>query len=332
MRKIIEDKPLVSVIVPAYNAGGFLHLTIEAVRKQSYPNWELIIVNDGSCDNTLTVAEAYASGDDRIRVVSQANQGVTAARRNGCEATTGEWVFFMDADDLVTENALEVLLNQPDDASMVFGTTLYARSRNEVFGRQTVVINGLGVSSLYPLIFSFRMPQAIWGKLIRKDIADQIVWPDQRIKIGEDALTQFSILPLCSKIYAVSDDIYYYIQHKDSCMTQKSPSAVASMWLYLQEIREMVCRLSPMLRQQGYRYVLMEYYAYLMYGGEWNEEFVKGCLPHAKLPLKAGLLLEAFKRSIWLGGQLRSLLRMGARCKHSVSAKLYQLGGWVSGL
>lgn len=332
MRAIIEDNPLVSIIVPAYNAGGFLHLTIDSVRQQTYSNWELVIVNDGSKDNTRLVAEAYAAEDKRVRVVSQENQGVTVSRRKGLEAASGSWVFFLDADDLITENALEVLLNQPDDASIVFGATLYARSRNEVFGRQSVVINGLGVNSLYPLIFSFRMPQAIWGKLIRKEVANQIVWPDERIKIGEDALALFSILPLCSKIYAVTDDSYYYIQHEDSCMAQKSPSAVASMRLYLSQIHDMVSQLSPELRLLGYRYVLMEYYAYLIYGGEWDRGFVMSCDPHAELPVKTGLLIGAYQGSLWLGNQVRSLLRVVASCKRTMSAKIYLIGGWFSGL
>ena len=329
---IITDNPLVSIIIPAYNAGGFLHLTVESVLQQSYPNWELVIVNDGSRDNTLTVAQAYSASDKRIRVVSQENQGETATRRTGLSHATGDWVFFLDADDLITDHSLEIMLNRPNDASMIFGTTLYARNRDEVFGRQTVVINGLGISSLYPLIFSFRMPQAIWGKLIRKEIADKIVWPDQRIKIGGDALTLFSILPLCSKIYAVSDDIHYYIQHENSIMAKKSPESVASMRLYLSKIQEMVSRLSPELRLLGYRYVLLEYYAYLIYGGVYDRDFVKSCAPHAELPLKAGMLFECYKQGRWLGNRARGVLRFVGLARRVVAAKLNGIGGWFGGL
>lgn len=332
MRTIITDNPLVSIIIPAYNAGGFLHLTVESVLQQSYPNWELVIVNDGSRDNTLTVAQAYSASDKRIRVVSQENQGVTAARAKGLSVSKGDWVFFLDADDLIAENALELLLNQPDDASLVFGATVYASGPDKVVGRQSVVINGLGVSSIYPLLFSFRMPQAVWGKLIRKEIADRIVWPDRRIRIGEDALALFSILPLCSKIYAVMDDCYYYIQHDNSTMARKSPEAVASMRLYLSQIQEMVSRLSPELRLLGYRYVLLEYYAYLIYGGVYDRDFVKSCTPHAELPLKAGLLLECYKQGHWLGNRVLGVLRFAGLARRVVAAKLNSIGGWFGGL
>ena len=329
---IIATEPLVSVIIPAYNAGKFLHLSVESVRQQSYPNWEIVIVDDGSGDNTLQVAMAYQESEPRIRVVSGPNQGVSQARQNGLNASRGEWVYFLDADDLLHEYTLERLLQRPTNASIVFGATVYARSRSEVISRQSVTIGGLGVASLYPLLFSFRMPQAIWGKLIRRDIALQIEWPDRTIKIGEDALSFFSILPLCQRIYAVPYDTYYYIQHEDSVMARKSPEAVASMRIYLRRIRRMVSHLSPELRLLGYRYVLMEYYAYLIYGGEWVGSFAGSCLPHAKLPLKAGLLLETYKRSIWLGDRLRNILRTAGASKKIVKAKLNSLIGWISAL
>lgn len=115
-------------------------------------------------------------------------------------------------------------------------------------------------------------------------------------------------------------------------MAQKSPSAVASMRLYLSQIHDMVSQLSPELRLLGYRYVLMEYYAYLIYGGEWDQGFVMSCDPHAELPVKTGLLIGAYQGSLWLGNQVRSLLRVVASCKRTMSAKIYLIGGWFSGL
>lgn len=332
MSLLIDKKPLVSVIVPAYNAGVFLHRTVESVLRQSYANWELILVNDGSQDNTLAIARAYADKDPRIRVVDQLNQGESGSRKNGLRAAKGEWVLFLDADDLFGETTIEILLGQPEDASMVFGATVYARPNNEIIGRQSVRINGLGVNALYPLIFSFRMPQAIWGKLIRKEIADQIQWPSRAIKIGGDALSLFSILPLCQRIYAVSEDTHYYIQHDHSIMAQKSAEAVASMRQYLQGIYRMVSELSPELRLLGYRYVLLEYYAYLIYGGGWDLSFVWACVPHAKLPMKAELLFGSYKRSAWLGDRVRGLLRFAGASKKLIAAKMNSIGGWFSAL
>jgi glycosyltransferase involved in cell wall biosynthesis len=99
----------VSVIIPAYNAQKFIKETIESVKKQTYSDWELIVVNDGSTDDTVTVLEN--EGDQRIRLVHQANKGVSSARNNGLQQATGEFIMFLDADDVLTSDFIKSRLN-----------------------------------------------------------------------------------------------------------------------------------------------------------------------------------------------------------------------------
>ena len=90
---------LVSVIIPAYNIDKYLAETLDSVLAQTYSHFEVMIVNDGSTDRTLEIAQEYAAKDDRIRVISQANQGVSLTRNNGIRETTGELIAFLDSDD-----------------------------------------------------------------------------------------------------------------------------------------------------------------------------------------------------------------------------------------
>ncbi len=92
-------KTTVSVIIPAYNAARFLRATIQSVQDQTYPNWELLIVDDGSTDETAAIARAYQAKDERITLISQSNQGVSAARNWGMAQSRGEILAFLDADD-----------------------------------------------------------------------------------------------------------------------------------------------------------------------------------------------------------------------------------------
>jgi len=99
------DSPLVSICMPAYNVGSYISESIKSVIDQTYKNWELIIVDDGSIDNTLAIANKYAS--EQIRIISQKNKGASAARNNAFLNSTGTYIKFIDADDLINPGMLE---------------------------------------------------------------------------------------------------------------------------------------------------------------------------------------------------------------------------------
>lgn len=99
--------PEVSLIIPCYNYGRFLRETIGSLQKQSYQDWEAIIVDDGSVDDTANCAAVLAQGDDRLIYIHQSNQGVSAARNKGISLARGEFVLFLDADDLLTATKLQ---------------------------------------------------------------------------------------------------------------------------------------------------------------------------------------------------------------------------------
>src|SRR5882757_4082321 len=94
------NTPLVSVIMPAYNAEKYIAEAINSVKQQTYTAWELIVIDDGSTDNTAAIIKKYAGTDNRIMYTYQANGGQGKARNNGLKKATGEYVAFLDADDL----------------------------------------------------------------------------------------------------------------------------------------------------------------------------------------------------------------------------------------
>ncbi len=101
------NNPLVSVIIPAYNAGKYIESAVESVLRQSYTNIELIVVNDGSTDNTLDVLSHFSD----IKILSTSNKGVSHARNVGIDTSKGEYISFLDADDELEINAIEHLLS-----------------------------------------------------------------------------------------------------------------------------------------------------------------------------------------------------------------------------
>lgn len=113
----------VSIITPLYNAARFLSQTIESVISQTYPDWEMIIINDGSTDNSEQIALSYAARDERIQVFSQANGGSAAARNNGIRRAEGRYIALLDADDLWEPDFLEsqLALLEEKNAVLVYG-------------------------------------------------------------------------------------------------------------------------------------------------------------------------------------------------------------------
>lgn len=103
------SSPQVSIIMPAYNAAAFISKAVDSVKNQTFADWELLIVNDGSVDNTLQLAQDFASEDQRIRVISQQNQGVSAARNAGLDQAKGVYIAFIDSDDYYELTFLEKL-------------------------------------------------------------------------------------------------------------------------------------------------------------------------------------------------------------------------------
>ncbi|MGH9463243.1 MAG: glycosyltransferase family 2 protein, partial [Vicinamibacteria bacterium] len=100
-------KPLVSVIIPCYNQARFLQDAVKSVLAQTYPHWECIIVNDGSTDDTSNVARMLSSAESRIQVLEQTNKGLSGARNAGLRIARGQYIQFLDADDLIAPNKLQ---------------------------------------------------------------------------------------------------------------------------------------------------------------------------------------------------------------------------------
>lgn len=106
----MKNHPLISVIIPVYNVEEYLHECVDSVLCQTYGNFEIILVDDGSTDSSGIVCDEYIQKDERISVIHQKNGGLSAARNTGFAEATGDYVYFLDSDDYIAENALETLL------------------------------------------------------------------------------------------------------------------------------------------------------------------------------------------------------------------------------
>lgn len=127
MGKIFKEG-LVSIITPTYNASEYLAQTIESVCKQTYPAWELVLIDDASTDNTLEIAQSYASNDPRIIVLQMSeNSGMAEAINRGCEVANGQYIAFLDSDDLWHSQKLEKQVELMDAKDCAISCTSYVQ-------------------------------------------------------------------------------------------------------------------------------------------------------------------------------------------------------------
>lgn len=214
--------PLISVIIPVYNVEKYLSRSIESCINQTLREIEIIIVNDGSPDNSQDIIDFYANADNRIRVVNKSNEGVTLARKDGLKIANGDFIFYLDADDYIVENALELLHAKAveNDADWVVGDFLIKYEGREAFERRFDdfgVVNSIGF-----LKYAFTNRDFYFtGRLIRAEVLKntQLNIPSD-ITYGEDNLAVVQLGYAIKKAIKLNVPILYYVQRTESVTNQ----------------------------------------------------------------------------------------------------------------
>src|SRR5215470_11869971 len=188
--------PLVSVIIPSYNYGQFISQTLSSVQEQSYQNWECLVIDDESTDNTSEVVAKFARADPRIKYLHQKNQKQAAARNNGLRNAGGEYVQFLDADDLIESYKLKqqvAYLEQHTEVDIVYGGVRYFTSENieeRLFSMMEdnspwmPEISGAGEEILWLLVRA--NITTVNSPLIRRKVIDDVGLFDQTLPPLED--------------------------------------------------------------------------------------------------------------------------------------------------
>ena len=177
------NNPKVSIVVPVYNAEKYLRCCIDSILDQTYTDWELLLIDDGSKDTSGSICDEYAAKDERIRVFHKENGGVSSARNLGLDHVLGEWVTFVDSDDYIEENFLKSFEGNLD-ADLVVGNMVEKGPQGNLLKD---IPAGYHNSLQYVLAGNLNKLafQALWGKMFRKELVDDSRL-DEGMRIGED--------------------------------------------------------------------------------------------------------------------------------------------------
>lgn len=223
------NTPLISIIVPVYNVENYLDECIRTVLGQTYSNWELLLINDGSTDSSETMCDDYAKRDDRIRVIHKENGGLSDARNTGLEYCTGEYIVFLDSDDGIRGDFLEecVTTANQHDVDIVIGhffiwdennqTFLYfvdqaQKDTTEVISAQEALDRQVVWKNLNTAPFV-----VAWGKLFKASLFKTVRFP--KGKVFEDEYTIHKTLLESNTVALINKEFYMYRRHGNSIMT-----------------------------------------------------------------------------------------------------------------
>lgn len=217
-------RPLISVIVPVYNAEKYLVSCLDSIRAQIFSRWETILVNDGSTDNSGIICDKYAIKDSRFIVLHQENQGASAARNTGIDQAKGEWITFIDADDYIDKDYLEILSKYTN----TYSETLVIQGLKQVTeeGIKNCIeftnkeLSGHYISVAFDELRIFEHGYSVAKLYNREIISRNHIQFNNKISYSEDLLFMLEYLLYCNSIRFIEGVGYNYVVSA-SCLSQR---------------------------------------------------------------------------------------------------------------
>ena len=212
--------PKVSVIVPVYKAEQYLHQCIDSILSQSFTDWELILVDDGSPDRSGAICDEYAQKDTRIQVIHKENGGVSSARNVALGRITGEWLTFVDSDDCLYPNALQRWFEVAEQNNLDLIQCYFNREYKEgqVEGEATEVLTAAQYVDLENYL------TCAGGNLFKSSIVkEHTLRFDENVKLGEDQIFLLNYMQLCTRIQRIGDVLYFYRNNEQSAVNNPKP-------------------------------------------------------------------------------------------------------------
>lgn len=199
---------LVSIVIPCYNASKTLKRCIDSLLAQSYPHLEIIVVNDGSKDDSLKILQSY--NDSRLVIIDKKNEGVSATRNAGLRYASGEYVSFVDSDDYVDAHYISKMveaLNQ--DQSDYVVCNFYHVNKSGVEKNQPLITqNGCSIDECFYDIYTKTNYNPPWGKLFKKQFITSEF--NRSMSLGEDLLFNIDYCSNINKVSVINEYLYYY--------------------------------------------------------------------------------------------------------------------------
>lgn len=206
--------PIISVVIPVYNVEDYLSICIDSILNQTYKNLDIIIVDDGATDSCPQICDNYATVDGRVKVIHQNNAGLSAARNSGIDIAVGQYITFVDSDDVIAEDMIEylyrLLTDYNVDMSLCQFSFIDEKGNHASHDKpvKDVVIGDNSEKCLESLMTDQRLDTVAWSKLYKTSMFNDVRYPVG--KYHEDAFTTYKIVSKCNRIAVGGERKYFY--------------------------------------------------------------------------------------------------------------------------
>ena len=221
----------ISILMPVYNAEKYLNETIDTIKNQSFSNWELIIVDDGSIDNSKEICTKLMNDDKRIKYIFQENLGVSHTRNVALENAQGKYIVFVDSDDLIHEDYLKILINSIEKNNSDISVCNFIERKISNTGKVEDITREfypkevMEMSEMKDYIMDFGnsgLLNPLWNKIYKREIIENNnITFDEKVETGEDFIFNLQYFRKAKKISFIKEKLYYYIRRNNNSITYK---------------------------------------------------------------------------------------------------------------
>lgn len=278
---------VISIIIPVYNGEKYIKKCIDSILKQTYSNFLLIVVDDGSKDHTREIIKEYE--DNRIKFIHTKHFGVSNARNAGIDESSGKYITFVDADDEVSEDFLECLINNFGKSVDLAMCSYSKMNKHYTNNKNTIFINQ---KEAYKYILNKNISGYVWNKLfLREIVIKNKIYFSTKLSMGEDILFVSEYLKYCKNIKVDFNKKYYYRTNENQ-VTNKydgNTTSVLFSWVALENIYSKRC--PEKLIEIKYRYLIKKY--------EFEEIIENFNPPKIKIDYEKFSLLQRLKLKLY---------------------------------
>lgn len=213
---------MISIIIPVYNAEKFINTCIESIKHQTFKQWELILVDDGSKDRSGQICDKFAQYDKRIKVIHKLNGGVSSARNIGLDQAIGEYIMFVDSDDWLEPDLCQKLFDGIEQCDLAIGGYKAVSKHGQVLhiAKDMRVDFPESFFSVFHVLYEKELLNAPFSKLYKQDVIQALRF-DESVKLGEDFLFNLDYISKCRNIAIVATSSYIYNMLNENSATKK---------------------------------------------------------------------------------------------------------------